>query len=105
MIELIESTEESPIEIVRLVSSCWSDKRGIHQRRSLLSVRRKSKGHQLLEEDSKMIGADEVILNIVNFKDCPDGLYLVTTCNEQRDWESGMIDSYDYKLVPFVEEP
>lgn len=102
MILSIEAKQAESREVVRLATSRWSDKRGIHSRRSLLFMRRKSAGWQLLEEDSKMIGEDEVVSHIVNLDECKDGLYVVTTCNEYTDWESGMLEDYDYKLIPFT---
>ena len=47
-------------EVVKLVTSSWHDKRGLHIRRDLLAVRRKSSGYQCLEEDCSMISPDEV---------------------------------------------
>jgi len=90
-------------EIVRLVTSAWKDNRGLHFKRDILSVKRKSKGHQILDHDSDMIGADEVIRHIVNLHECRDGIYEVVTCNERKDWESGYIEEYDYKLIPAKE--
>lgn len=88
-------------EVVRLTTNCWRDKRGLHIRRSLTTLKRQSSGYQILEEDCSMIGADEVVRQIVNLDECEDGVYLVVTCNESKDWETGFIDSYDYKLLPF----
>jgi hypothetical protein len=63
-------------------------------------MRRLSTGHDFLSEDTSMVGADEVIPQIVNLDEVEDGLYRVITVNERRDWESGYVDSYDYRLVP-----
>lgn len=98
----IEAKKSESREVVRLSTSRWSDKRGIHSRRSLLFMRRKSAGYQLLEEDARMLGEDEVVSNIINLDECGDGLYIVTTCNEHTDWESGILEDYDYKLIPFT---
>jgi len=49
-----------------------------------------------------MIGPSEVTAAIVNLEECADGVYQVVICNESRDWESGIIDAYDYRLVPYV---
>jgi len=46
-----------------------------------------------------MIGADEVWPRILNLQECKDGLYEVKLCNEKRDWETGCIEDYDYRLV------
>ena len=88
-------------EVVKLVTSSWCDKRGLHIRRDMLAVKRKSRGHQCLEEDCSMISPDEVWPRIVNLNECKDGLYEVVICNEWKDWETGHIEDYDYKLLPF----
>jgi hypothetical protein len=88
-------------EVVKLVTSSWHDKRGLHIRRDLLSVKRKSSGHQCLEEDCSMISPDEVWPRIVNLHECKDGLYEVVICNEWKDWETGYVEDYDYRLVAF----
>jgi hypothetical protein len=89
---------------VRLVTSCWQNETGLHIKRSLITLRRKSSGYQILDEDCRQIGASEVAAQIVNLNECEDGVYSVVTCNETRDWESGMLDGYDYKLIPFTEQ-
>lgn len=88
-------------EVVKLVTSSWHDKRGLHIRRDLLAVKRKSSGHQCLEEDCSMISPDEVWPRIVNLNECKDGLYEVVICNECKDWETGCVEDYDYRLVAF----
>lgn len=95
-----DNPEPARREVVKLVTTSWSDRRGLHIRRDLLPVKRKSAGHQILEEDCNMIGADGVWPKIVNLGECKDGFYEFVTCNESRDWESGYVDDYDYKLVP-----
>ena len=92
--------KEEPEVVVRLKTSCWSDKRGIHTKRSLTYLKRKCKGYNILEEDASNIGADEVFPRIVNLDECEDGVYYVITTNVQTDWESGDVEDYDYRLVP-----
>jgi len=50
-----------------------------------------------------MIGAEESVKTITNLNSCEDGLYSVEVFNEHRDWESGQIEEYELRLVPFVE--
>lgn len=95
------------LEIVRLETSYWMDKRrkGIHQKRSLLFMKRLSKNSfNILEEDTVNAGAEEIIPRILNLNECEDGLYQVVICNPCYDWETGYIEDYDYKLVPYSEE-
>ena len=87
--------------IVRLKTSYWRSARGLHMRKDLIRMKRLSWDYQILEEDADMIGAEDVIGNIIDFDSLKDGLYEVSTCNETHDWESGYLDSYDYKLTPF----
>ena len=89
------------IEIVKLTTSCWRSNRGIHIRRDITTQKRLSDGYQVLMEDAEILNADEIFHSITNLDDCQDGLYVVETTNIIRDWETGYIDSYDYKLIPF----
>jgi hypothetical protein len=90
-------------EVVRVVTSYWSDKKGFHFRKSLIPLRRKSHGHQVLEEDVSMVGFEEVIPRILNLSECEDGVYDVVICNEKKDWETGCVEEWDYKLLPYRE--
>jgi hypothetical protein len=89
-----------PKLIVRLRTSIWHDSRGAYLRREIKWLIRKSEGFNFFEEDCSMAGADEVVPKILNLNECKDGLYKLDTCNESRDWETGYIDDYDYKLIP-----
>lgn len=85
--------------VVRLKTTSWADKRGLHQKKSLTFLRRQCEGFNVLEEDAGAIGADEVLPRILNLNECADGIYNVVVCNESRDFETGYINDYDYKLV------
>ncbi len=98
-----DSGHEIPRHVVRLKTSAWHDKSGLHFKKSLLTMRRLSRrGYQFFTEDVEQIGADEVISRIVNLDECNDGLYEIIIVNQVRDYESGEIKDYDYKLIPFV---
>ena len=86
--------------VVRLRTTVWSDKNGLHLKKSLTFLRRLCIGFNILEEDSGAIGAEEVLPKIENIDGCKDGIYVVVACNERHDWESGYVDDYDYRLVP-----
>ena len=90
--------------VVRLATSYWRDERGLHMKKSLSYLRRKSSGFNWLEEDASCIGADEVLENVTNLPAADDGIYRVIICDQHRDYETGIIDDYSYKLVPFVDE-
>jgi len=97
--DLIKTLEKPPnICVVRLTTSYWKDKRGLHIKKSLTFLKRHSEGYQILKEDASAIGVEQVLNHITNLHDCEDGIYVVLTCNESHDFESGVIDSYDYCL-------
>lgn len=86
--------------VVRLTTSSYHDERGITQKRTLRFLRRKSTGHNFLEEDADILGADEVLSRVVNLPSCKDGVYIVEYCNVSYDFESGDVADYDYELIP-----
>lgn len=100
---LADEQQEPNVCTVRLKTATWSDSKGLHTKKSLTFLRRQCAGYNLLEEDAGAIGADEVVTRIINLDSCKDGVYEVVACNESRDFESGYIDNYDYKLVPLAE--
>lgn len=101
----ITEPKEKPKQVVRLVTSFWKDNGGgINIKRTLRPMRKLSRGFQYLENDCDMVGAEDLFGMIVNLDQCKDGVYLVDTCNISTDWETGIVDDYDYKLVPFEEE-
>lgn len=85
--------------VVRVKTTTWADKKGLHQKKSLTFLRRRCEGFNLLEEDAGAIGAEEVMPRILNLGECEDGIYKVVACNERRDYETGYVDDYDYRLV------
>ena len=99
--EELLSKKPSPKCIVRLTTSAWYDLDGCYLKKSLKFLKKKCVGYNILYEDSAMIGFNEVLLNIINLNDCKDGIYKVVTCNERADWETGYVEEYDYKLIPY----
>lgn len=107
-LDLDELLANEPNEInscvVRLRTDVWEDRRGLHQKKSLLFMRKQCKGFNILEEDIGAVGAAEILPRIININECKDGIYKVVTCNESHDFESGYIDDYDYRLINVSEE-
>ncbi len=108
--ELLRSLEEVPAEessrcIVRLRTSSWRTRNGLHLKKDITFMRRMSSGCQILDEDANNIGAGEVLERVVNLSECEDGLYEVRVVNTRTDWETGYVDDYDYELVPFHPNP
>lgn len=96
-----KDTAQENICVVKLTTACWkdTDSRGVHLNKSLNFLRRRCKGYNILEDDCYNLGDEEVISRIINLGEVEDGVYQVVICNEQEDWETGHVDSYDYKLV------
>lgn len=102
--------EPKPIEdptklVVRLTTSAWHDGNGIHFKKSLRFLKRKSTGVNFLEEDAVNIGDLDVVSRITNLGYLKDGVYEVDTCNHKYDWETGNLDDYDYRLIPLDKPP
>lgn len=93
---------EKALAVVRLRTSTWSDRKGVHIRRSLTYLRKLCRGFNVLEEDVSNLGAEDAVGQITNLEECPDGIYEVRVCNQSTDWETGYVDGYDLKLIPFL---
>lgn len=87
--------------VVRLITTAWKDKRGIHFKKELRFLFKKCSGEPWIINDINNIGAMEVFEMFTNLSECRDGVYEIVTVNKHRDWESGTIDDYDFALVPF----
>jgi hypothetical protein len=93
------SAEPKSRTVVRLTTSFWCDGRGIHQKKSLTHQKRLSSGWQkIFDED------DFDISQLTNLDTSPDGLYEIVVSNVSRDWETGVVDGWDYTLIPFKKE-
>lgn len=86
--------------VVRLRTTAWTDARGVHRKQSITFLRNKCNGFNVLDEDSKNSDAESIFDRIPDLSAYDDGVYEVITCNETRDWETGYVDDYDYKLIP-----
>lgn len=86
--------------IVRLRTTTWGDRKGLYTKRSLTYLRRQCVGFNGLAEYVGAAGAEQAIGSITNLDQCKDGIYEAVVCNVSHDWESGIADDWDYKLVP-----
>ena len=102
--ELVARALDGPIcrSVVRVVTQAYATKRGVHIRKSLLYLKRLSEGQNMLESDLDAIDAEEVISTILNLYEVPDGVYELRMCDVGRDYETGYLDNWNYRLVPFV---
>jgi hypothetical protein len=104
--DLTLQTPQVPPEdrcIVRISTSCWKDKRGIHVRKDINYLRKLCLGYNILEEDCDNLYLSEIVDRILNLYAVEDGVFEVITCNVSTDYETGYIDGYDYKLIPYKE--
>ena len=95
--------EPEPRVIVRLTTSWYrTGKGGLAKRREITPLRRLCRGHNFLSEDVSMVGADCVGPTIINWDTAKNGVHELKVVNEKRDWETGMVDDWEYELVPFT---
>lgn len=96
-------TEPSPPTVVRTVvrlsTQCWQDDRGVNITRRVRWLKRQSR-EQSVTEDVDGGGAREFIGRIVNLSETPDGVYVLRPVNLCSDWETGIIEDWDYRLEP-----
>lgn len=88
--------------VVRLRTTNWTDDNGIHTKRSLVWMRRQCKGANWFKDDAQGGGALATINRIININECVDGVYEVVACDVSRDWESGLVDDWNYRLIPLT---
>lgn len=100
---LPEIPEKEPVSlvVVRLRTTCFKTARGAAWRKDIDYQKKLCRGFNFFEEDIAMIGFSEVLDRVQNLHTHEDGLYEIQMCNVSKDWETGHVDSWDYKLVPF----
>ncbi len=87
--------------IVRVVTTAWHNNKGLHTKRSLNLLKRKSFGFDILQEECIQLGAEDAAKNISNLHKVADGTYELIACNISRDYESGYIDDWNLMLIPY----
>lgn len=90
-----------PRLVVRVTTYCFHDRKGLHIKKDINILRRKSTGFDFLSEDCLQIGAELVEKSITNLYAVEDGIYAMIITNIQKDWETGYVEQYDYELVPY----
>ena len=91
--------------IVRVVTSGYSTGSGLAYKRELRFLKRKSSlCMDGMDEDISGFGEKSFIEQIDNFWEVNDGIYQLVRCNFSRDWESGIVDDWDFTLIPWKEE-
>jgi hypothetical protein len=101
--DAIENIPKCKGHVFKAHVSSYSTRRGVYFKTSLIKMKKLScKGcehcdwiNDVFDEinnDWPLIGIE----NVIN-----GGLYRIVACNESKDWESGMVDSYDLKLEEY----
>lgn len=90
--------------IVKLTTEYYHDNKSAFIKKKLTTLKRKSTGYNLLIEECDNINTQEVLSNIINLYNVKDGIYELITCNRSYDYETGVLEMYDYKLIEYIEE-
>lgn len=101
MLELLKGggVEEKDVCIVRIKTSYWKDDKGIHYKKDINWLKRRCVGYNILREDAANLDVDQIVDSIENLHSVKDGIYKVVTTNEVRDYWTGYIEEYGYKLI------
>ena len=89
------------MQVVRIKTSSWWDGRKLVLHKEIIPMKRLSDS-ALIKEDVDAIGAMTVCDNIVNLHEVMDGLYSLVMCDIRKDWETGYIEDYSYKLTTYL---
>jgi hypothetical protein len=100
---LVARAPDGPIfrSVVRVVTQAYETSRGVHVRKSILYLKRLSDGPNVLKDDVDAIGAEDAISAVLNLHEVPDGVYELRVCDVSREYETGYVDDWSYKLIPF----
>ena len=69
-----------------------------------LRVLQKQSTFDLLKEECDSVGTTDGLENILNLHKVENGVYWLVAVNISKDIESGYIDDWDLKLIPYTEE-
>jgi hypothetical protein len=98
----IDQKEDESIVICRLRTSYWiSSNKKLVLKKEISFLKKLGKGNNFVLEDVYNGSAEDVIPRIINLNGCEDGMYELIITNVLTDWETGYVDDYDYKLIPY----
>lgn len=89
--------------VIRLSTEYYQSGSKYNIKKVITPIKRKSSGYNLIVDGSYDVGIEEVLSNIINIDECEDGIYVVDTTNISRDYWTGEIDDYQYKLIEYSE--
>lgn len=73
----------------------------IFRTKSVSLLKRLSGEDPYLAHDLDAVGEELVLKAIKNLDEVEDGIYSLITTDVKCDWETGYVDDYKYKLVPY----
>lgn len=86
--------------IVKLGTEAYK-RGGVYFHGRTIRVLRKQTTYDLLADEVDNIGLYDAIESIINLNDVEDGVYQLMHANIGTDWETGWVESWDLKLVPY----
>jgi hypothetical protein len=95
--------EQESLVIVRLTKSSYKRGNKYSKEISISLLKSKSKNENGWLDEEASNGFDSFMESITNLDSCKPGIYQFVTCNLSRDWETGIVDGYDFKLIPYNE--
>lgn len=67
-------------------------------------VLKKLTGYDLIHEEVGNIGIQEALENILNLGEVQNGVYELVIGHRSYDIETGYLDDWDFRLIPYVED-
>jgi len=89
--------------VVKIITNNFMKGNDIVQQKTIRFLKRKSTGFNQLLEDCMNIGTNDALKSIVNLDECSDGVYEVVLNDWITDWETGMIEDWNWKLIPYID--
>lgn len=91
--------------IVRIRSTVFQSSSGeIVAQKRMYYLKRKSSGHSPFFQEVIDVGVEDAFNSIENFHAVEDGIYELVLYT-YADWETGIVDDWDYSLVPYKNTP
>lgn len=87
--------------VVRITTEYYRDKSNNPNFRRKIKLMKKMSTQGIISHidyDIENSSVESFINSIVNFRDVDDGLYELKVINETHDFETGIIDGWDWKL-------
>lgn len=89
--------------VVRVKTQYYSIKTGAVLQRTITTLKRKSYGYDLLNDEISAEGATSILPRIVNLDTVADGVYELISTNHSFD-SYGEPEDYDFKLISYKED-